>query len=345
MATITKTPAGTFRAIIRTKNKTITKTFKLRKLSKAWALRIEGDEDLMAATGCKGASIPFSQLADEYIDQWTGKSRITDKVRFWKMQLGDTPLIKITGDQLQTILDDYEAGEALCGIQRSRTGRKRAPATINRMRAQLSSIFKYAVKKRRYLKKNPVIETCSLIENNEIVRFLSEEERTNLLKACRASSWEKLYLLVLLALTTGARQGELLGLHWDEIDFQKRTATLPTTKNGQRRILTIPKSTMSELQRLREVGAGLIFPSPTKWRKPFEFRKPWLKAVTLAGIENFRFHDLRHSAASYLVMAGATLHETAEVLGHRSIQTTRRYAHLSIEHKQSLTDRVLGGFK
>ena len=111
MATITKTPAGTFRAIIRTKNKTITKTFKLRKLAKAWALRIEGDEDLMAATGCKGASIPFTQLADEYIDQWTGKSRITDKVRFWKMQLGDTPLIKITGDQLQTILDDYEAGK------------------------------------------------------------------------------------------------------------------------------------------------------------------------------------------------------------------------------------------
>ena len=67
MATITKTPAGTFRAIIRTKNKTITKIFKLKKLAKAWALRIEGDEDLMAATGCKGASIPFSQLADEYI--------------------------------------------------------------------------------------------------------------------------------------------------------------------------------------------------------------------------------------------------------------------------------------
>ena len=173
---------------------------------------------------------------------------------------------------------------------------------------------------------------------------MSEEERTNLLKSCRASSWGKLYLLVLLALTTGVRQGELLGLHWDEIDFQKRTATLPT-KNGQRRILTIPKSTMSELQCLREVGARLIFPSPTKWREPFEFCKPWLKAVTLAGIENFRFHDLRHCAASYLVMAGATLHETAEVLGHRSTQTTRRYAHLSIEHKQLLTDRVLGGFK
>jgi hypothetical protein len=62
MATITKTLAGTFRAIIRTKNKTITKTFKLRKLAKAWALRIEGDADLMAATGCKGASIPFSRI-------------------------------------------------------------------------------------------------------------------------------------------------------------------------------------------------------------------------------------------------------------------------------------------
>ena len=102
---------------------------------------------------------------------------------------------------------------------------------------------------------------------------------------------------------------------------------------------------MNELQRFREVGSGLVFPSPTLWRKPFEFRKHWVKAKAEAGIENFRFHDLRHSAASMLVMNGATLYETAQVLGHKSTQTTARYAHLSVEHKQALTDRIMGKLK
>ena len=148
-----------------------------------------------------------------------------------------------------------------------------------------------------------------------------------------------------MALTTGARLGELLGLHWDEIDFKERTTLLIDTKNGESRTLTIPESTMVELQQFREVGSGLVFPSPTKFRKPFEFRKHWHKAMVDAGIEGFRFHDLRHSCASMLVMNGATLYEAGQVLGHKSQQTTARYAHLSVDHKQALTDRILGDVK
>ena len=117
------------------------------------------------------------------------------------------------------------------------------------------------------------------------------------------------------------------------------------TKNGDSRVLTIPRTTMDELQCFREIGTGLVFPSPTKWRKPFEFRKHWYKAMVDAGIEGFRFHDLRHSCASMLVMNGATLYEAGQVLGHKSQQTTARYAHLSVDHKQALTDRILGDVK
>jgi integrase len=148
-----------------------------------------------------------------------------------------------------------------------------------------------------------------------------------------------------MSLTTGARMGELFGLHWDEIDFKERTTLLIYTKNGESRILTIPESTMDELQRFREIGSGLLFPSPTRFRKPFEFRKHWHKAMVDAGIEGFRFHHLRHSCASMLVINGATLYETAQVLGHKSTQTTARYAHLSVDHKQALTDRILGNVK
>ena len=342
MATIIKTPAGTFRAIIRTNNKAITKTFKLKKLATAWAKRIEGDADLMAATGMKGASVPFSKLADEFHDQWTKKDNITSKIKFWKAQLGDTPLIKIDDIMIDAMLKEYAAGDVLCGRNHKSLGRQRAPATVSRMRAMISSIFVYAIKQKKYLKINPVKTAISFKEPNGRERYLSDEERSALLSACRASDWNKLYLLTLLALTTGARQGELLGLHWDEINFKDRTALLFDTKNGESRILTFPDVAMVELQQFREVGTGLVFQSKKKWNRPFEFRKHWHKAMDNAGIKNFRFHDLRHSAASYLAMSGATLKEIAEVLGHKSIQSTDRYAHLSVAHRQKLTDRVLG---
>ena len=354
MATISKTKSGSFKAIIRKNGRVIkTKTFRLKKDARTWSKRIEGDRDAMAAFGSPGAVIAFNTLADEYLDQWAGKDNISRKVTFWKNQFSDTTLINIEVHIIRDILNRYAEGDALRGNgtdsrgkpKVAKTGRKRAPATVNRMRAMLSSIFKYAVKECGYLTTNPVTMVPSRTEDNKRTRFLSDDERAQLLSACRHSQWDKLYLLVLMALTTGARMGELLGLHWDEIDFKERTTLLIDTKNGESRILTIPESTMVELQQFREVGSGLVFPSPTKFRKPFEFRKHWYKAMVDAGIEGFRFHDLRHSCASMLVMNGATLYETAQVLGHKSTQTTARYAHLSVDHKQALTDRILGNVK
>lgn len=103
----------------------------------------------------------------------------------------------------------------------------------------------------------------------------------------------------------------------------------------------IPEVTLIELKKFRQIGSGLIFNSPTKPDKPFEFTKQFKGALDRAGIKNFRFHDLRHTAASYLVMAGATLYETAQVLGHKSTQTTERYAHLSTNHKSAVVERVM----
>ena len=77
--------------------------------------------------------------------------------------------------------------------------------------------------------------------------------------------------------------------------------------------------------------------------RPFEFRKHWDKAVTAAEIADFRFHDLRHTCASYLAQNGASLLQIAEVLGHKQLEVTKRYSHLCVDHKQDLVDRVLGG--
>jgi integrase len=157
-----------------------------------------------------------------------------------------------------------------------------------------------------------------------------------------ASEWPKLYLLVLLAMTTGMRKSELLGLHWHDIDFSNGLALLATSKNGEPRRCPIVTPTMIELKKFRELGTGLIFPSAIKPDRPLEFKKHWVKALETANIENFRFHDLRHDFCSQLAMGGAALHEVAELAGHKDLQTTKRYVHLSTRHKQDLAERIMG---
>ena len=164
-----------------------------------------------------------------------------------------------------------------------------------------------------------------------------------MLAACRQSSWKPLYRLVLLAMTTGMRKAELMNLRWSDIDFTRAVAMLATTKNGEPRHCPIPSVALDELKAVRQVGDSLVFPSKKIPTQPFEFRKHWFKALGEAGIEDFRFHDLRHTAASYMVMNGMSLYETATVLGHKDTQTTARYAHLSIEHVSNLTEKAMSG--
>jgi len=118
---------------------------------------------------------------------------------------------------------------------------------------------------------------------------------------------------------------------------------LATTKSGEPRHCPIPSVALNELKVVRQVGDSLIFPSEMILTKPFEFRKHWFKVLDKAGIQDFRFHVLRHTAASYMVMNGMSLYETATVLGHKDTQTTTRYAHLSIEHVSNLTEKAMSG--
>lgn len=331
-----------------------TKTFRQKAAAREWAKRVEGDNEISTALGSPGAKILFSKLADEYMAQWKGRDKSqAGRVAWWRKRLEKKKLTEIDAAMIREALDDYAAGKAQRGDgvgpdlkpKLKETNRPRTAASINRQKATISGMFKYAIQ-RGYLEVNPVSKVPARPENNKRTRYLSDEERSALLAACRASEWDRLYLLVLMALTTGARQGELLGLRWADIDLHARLARLHQTKNGEERVLTLPPVVIPELKRFQGVGQAMLFPSSRKEAakkgRPFEFRKHWNAALEAAGIENFRFHDLRHSAASYLVMNGATLYEAAQVLGHKDLQTTQRYAHLSTQHKQDLTDRVMG---
>ncbi len=161
--------------------------------------------------------------------------------------------------------------------------------------------------------------------------------------ACKISKSPDLYLAVVLALSTGARSQEILGLHWGQIDFTRRVATLEETKNGERRVLPLADHALELLKeraKVRRIDTDLVFPGRINPRKPLDLRSPFETALKRAKIDDFRWHDLRHSAASYLAMNGASLAEIVEVLGHKTLAMVKRYSHLSEAHTAGVVERM-----
>jgi integrase len=167
------------------------------------------------------------------------------------------------------------------------------------------------------------------------VRFLSDDERVRLLNACRAST--DLYLAVVLSLTTGARQAEIMGLRWGQIDFARQVITLHKTKNGETRAIPLVGEALTLLlarSKVRNLKDDRVFPPTARAKKTqyLDLRVHWEAALKAAAISNFHWHDMRHTAASYLTMTGVSLVEIAKVLGHRTLAMVARYAHLSDDH-------------
>jgi integrase len=145
-----------------------------------------------------------------------------------------------------------------------------------------------------------------------------------------------------LALSTGARKNELVSLTLSQLDLQRGVIYLNETKNGERRTLHITGYALNLLKRhiqKRRTNTDLLFPK-RDGRKPIRIREAWDNAVKRAGIEDFTFHDLRHCAASYLAMNGASLAEIAEILGHKSLEMAKRYTHLSEHHTSTVLERM-----
>jgi integrase len=131
-------------------------------------------------------------------------------------------------------------------------------------------------------------------------------------------------------------------LTWQTVDLQRGIITLQDTKNGERRTLHLTGIALDLIRqhaKVRRIDSQLVFPNPTGTR-PASIRESWDHAVRRAQLEDFRFHDLRHSAASYLAMNGASLLEIAEILGHKTLSMVKRYTHLSDQHTRSVVERM-----
>jgi integrase len=208
--------------------------------------------------------------------------------------------------------------------------------------AALSHAFTVAVREWQWLEENPLRKVRKPPESRGRVRFLSDNERQRLLEVCKTSRNPYLYTVVVLALSTGARKMELMKLTWHDIDLLRGIITLHDTKNKERRALPLAGyalDLMRQHAKVRRLDTSLVFPERTG-TKPLSIRDAWKHAVKRAEIPDFRFHDLRHSAASYLVMSGASLAEIAEILGHKTLSMVKRYAHLSEQHTAGVVARM-----
>ncbi len=272
------------------------------------------------------------------------------QLAWWKARIGDKTLADVTPALLAECRDALSREPVLSlAKDPSKAGpeRTRSPATVNRYLAVLSHAFTVAVKEYGWVDSNPLVKVTKPKEPRGRVRFLDDDERAALMDACRASASPDLYPAVVLALSTGARQQEIMGLRWPEIDLTRRVATLHETKNGERRVLPLAGhalEVLKERKKIRRLDTDLVFPARGKRKDgtivPVDLRTPFQTALKRAGIEDFHWHDLRHSAASYLAMSGASLAEIAEVLGHKTLAMVKRYAHLSEAHTAGVVETM-----
>lgn len=215
-----------------------------------------------------------------------------------------------------------------------------SPARVNRVFGLLRHMFNQAIAW-DYVTDSPHRGVRQLKVDNQRVRFLTKEGVGQLLAAAECSSNPWLRPLITVAVNTGMRFGELTKLVWADVDLERRIFTLRRTKDGTTARMPFNDVVLLALTTLpRVAGNDHVFPGTGKSGRLDNVKKSFRIALEAAGITDFRFHDLRHTFASHMVMAGVDLNTVRELMRHKTLDTTLRYAHLGPEHKQGALAKI-----
>ena len=323
----------------------VTKTFSSKTLAKQWVS--EQEDDIRRGLYFKNSEADrhtFSETVERYVrDVLPEKPKSADDSRrhleWWNSQFGHRRMSDISTALIVEHRDQLRSGF-------TPQGNRRSGSTVNRYLGSISHLFSVAVKEWEWCHENPVTRVSRLKEPRGRVRFLEDDDRERLLEVCKESPNQYLYTIVLLALTTGMRKSEILGLRWDDVDLQRRSIIIRDSKNGETRSVPIASHVdelLSDHSKVRRIDTNLLFPGKRSSFgdvSPSSIRTAWESALKKARITDFRFHDLRHSCASYLAMNGATTAELAAVLGHKTLAMVKRYSHLSDEHVSGIVERT-----
>lgn len=301
-----------------------TKTFTSKTKARSWIRRVEAAiEERRDLPHREALRRTVAGEVEAYLeDEGFAKLSATEQVkraaqlRHWCELLGEIKVAELTPAAIR------DARRRL--MEEGSRGRDIMPSTANRYLAALSRFCTWLIGE-GLLAENPA--RAVKVERGPETRrerILTAEERSRLLEACEAED-PRLHALVVLALTTGGRQGELLGLKWSEIDLDTGRVQFLRTKNGLPRSVPLPAVAVEVLkpfQKVRHID-GTVFGA-----EPFP-EQPWRRARRAAKLQDVRFHDLRHCYATALAEAGATLSELRSALGHKTLSMVLRYQHLT----------------
>ncbi len=269
----------------------------------------------------KRINYKFAELAYDY-SKWAERQRIFKTKKIWIKQL-----VEVFGN-----LDVKDMDTRTIEQWQTKRLEQNKPATVNRVLSCLKHMINKGVQwemaTEDTLKK--VRNVKLLEENNRRLRFLTIEECQTLIDCCVPH----LKPIVTVALHTGMRRGEILGLKWQQVDLRHGFILLHTTKNGERREIPID-DTLEEMFNQVPHSIESVYVFTDKDGNPYKsVKRSFSTAIRKAGISDFRLHDCRHTYASQMVMNGVDLTTVKELLGHKSLTMTLRYAHLAPEHKR-----------
>ena len=317
-----------------------------RRAASVDGIRSAHSHPFLPALPLRAGGLPCGNLIDLYMAHYAGRdSTRVQRLTWWKVKVGHIPLQDLSDDHIHAALEElaqqrsrYFAGKDAEGRDILRAKHKPVSgATVNRYGASFAAVITWSIKRR--VAPTGYVHPCRSIERRQEsdgkTRFLSDVERVRLLEECKTSTWPRLYVLVLLALTTGARKSELLGLRWSDIDVERAVAHCGRTKNGDPKALPLVPAVVDALLPFKGAASTYVFESSRCKGQAFAFEPKFAEALLSAKVREFRFHDLRHSCASMLASSGATLLEIGDVLGHRQLAMTRRYSHLTTQHKET----------
>jgi integrase len=269
-------------------------------------------------------------LQDPKIKQLKGYDQIDRLLGWWLAEFSPMLVLDFDDDTMRAGRNKLTLEVRKPGHKNKVATKKREPGTVNRYVSAMRACWNWGRRAKKIPKDRTWAEDLMLTEPQGRIRFLDDAERVALLKAAEANPVT--HTAILVSIACGMRQDELLKLQWKDIDFDKSRVTMHETKNGTRRTVHVPSSALAALQALKKakvVSAKTVFlNSEGAPLTSSVLIKRFKKLLTKAGIKNFKWHDLRHTCASYLAQNGASLLEIGSVLGHKSPGITMRYAHL-----------------
>lgn len=284
-------------------------------------------------------AVTFSELSKDALEysKMHKRSHRDDIHRMKKLTgwIGDRAAQSVTPQEIERWLSVQTKAA-------TKTTAKKAlmPATLNRFRALLSLTYRLGMQNGKVIT-NPARMVRQRRENNARERYLLAEEETRLRTAIE-TRWPERIPELDIALNTGMRRGEQYGAEWDWVDFENRILTVPRSKHGDKRHVYLNDAALSALRVLWQFskGAGKVFAHLYDSEHSKGARAWFEMARADAKLENFRWHDLRHTYGSRLVMAGVDIRTVQELMGHKTIGVTVRYAHLAPKHQLAAVQRL-----